>query len=472
MWDLRYRPLRFSDVLGQAGTVEVLKARLRKKTAFSTSYIFAGGSGQGKTTLARIFARAMLCERLSDEAEPCNVCDPCQAVLSDVSPAFVERDAASQGTIDNARAIVEELPFAVLGAPKRIYLFDECHRMSVGAQDAFLKPLEEGRFVGMFCTTEPEKIRTAIRGRCEMYTVRKITPEEVFDRLRQILVTESVEYEEDALRVLVDSCGGHMRDAIKRLEGVAQLGPITLERTKTHLNVGLVSTYYEILLKIPNDVRGALKALDAALERVTPEEVAAGLADAAIDSFRLAHQMTADFTYVDRTLAQNVYALYAENTPKIAEYFLRSRPLSPTALVCDLLSIAQGLGTAFSAPLDEPAPLPPSFPVRSASAPVSTPELVQAPLAPIPIQEPPKPLPPKIVSGRPDGVGNLGQDPQALTVHDAEVIPADPPKRANRVREVIFHDGPVGGKKILTPGEWRRIFESLVPPGSPSRDAS
>lgn len=129
MWDIRYRPLNFRDVLGQEGTVKVLQAQLRGGTALDTSYIFEGGAGQGKTTLARILARALLCQNLdknSPEPEPCNECDNCKDILNETSMAFVEKDAASNGTIDQIRAIVDGLPFAVLGAPKRIYLFDEC----------------------------------------------------------------------------------------------------------------------------------------------------------------------------------------------------------------------------------------------------------------------------------------------------------------------------------------------------------
>jgi DNA polymerase III subunit gamma/tau len=480
-WDLTYRPLRFVDVLGQKGAVEVLKARLQNGTAFDASYIFAGGSGQGKTTLARIFARAMLCEARQEDGEPCNACEACLAVLDGTSHAFVERDAASQGSVEDARAIVSELPFAVPGAPKRIYLFDECHRMSRDAQDALLKPLEEGRFVGMFCTTEPEKIRPAIRGRCEPYTIRKVTPEEVGQRLASILQMEGVHYDPEALQVVVDVSGGHVRDAIKRLEGVAQLGSVTLERTKDHLNVGLASTYYEILLQIASDVPSALASLDAVLDRVTAEEASQGLAEAAINSFRLAHQMAADFTYVDRNLARLVYERFEAGTASIAEFFLRSRQTSPIGLVCDLVSLAQGFGKGLPPPVpsDDPAPLPPVIPVRRVESVHSPTPLPETPRLPEAKPEPPPPPPPPPVrlapGGRSDGVGNLGHDPYALTDHDAHVVPSDLPKRSKGpVAPLDFYDGPKtsGGKRILTPGEWRRVFDDFIRLGAAPRDAS
>lgn len=127
MWDTRYRPLKFSDVLGQKGTIAILKSRLAKGTALDTNYIFSGGAGKGKTTLGRILARAMLCQQLDkSDPEPCNECDNCTGILNESSLAFVELDAASKGTIENVRAIVDDLPFAVYGAAKRVYLIDEC----------------------------------------------------------------------------------------------------------------------------------------------------------------------------------------------------------------------------------------------------------------------------------------------------------------------------------------------------------
>jgi len=125
VWDVKYRPLTFADVLGQDGTVQVLKSRLRKGTALDTSYIFSGSHGCGKTSLSRILGRAILCQDLQD-GEPCNECDNCQAILGETSMAFAELDAASKGTIDNIRHIVGDLDFVTAGATKRIYVFDEC----------------------------------------------------------------------------------------------------------------------------------------------------------------------------------------------------------------------------------------------------------------------------------------------------------------------------------------------------------
>ena len=344
MWDTRYRPLKFADVLGQQGSIAVLKARLRNGSAWDTSYLFCGGHGMGKTTLGRIMARAMLCQRLDlNDPDPCNECDNCKAFLADGSQAFQERDAASQGKIDSIRAIVDDLPFAVLDAPKRIYLFDEAHRMSKDAQDVLLKPIEEKIMVGMFCTTEPEKVRGPIRSRCEEHMIRRVTREEILVWVKRVLEKEQVPHEDEGVLTVIDYTGGHLRDVLNRLEMIAQGGEITLSRVRDQLNLSLVSVFYEILLKLHGDLPGALALLDRVRERVTAEEAASGLAEAAMNSFRLANQMVADFAFTDRTLASHVSSTYGEQTVKIAEYFLRSRHINYVGLTCDLATLAYSL---------------------------------------------------------------------------------------------------------------------------------
>lgn len=465
-WDTKYRPLKFSDVLGQAGAVQVLKARLKKGTALDTNYIFSGGPGQGKTTLARILARAVLCQQLNTEdPDPCNECDNCLAILNETSGAFVERDAASQGTVDHMRAIVDDLPFAVFGAPKRVYLFDECHRMSKDAQDVLLKPLEEKRMLGMFCTTEPEKIRGAIRTRCEEHQIRKITREDILSRMRMVLQQEKVEFEDDGVLTVIDVCGGGVRDTLNKLEMIAQMGPVTIESARAYLNLSVISTYYEILIALPNQPKDALELVDKACDRVTPEEVAGGLAEAAMNSFRLANGMMADFAYADRTLGQKVFETYQGQLVKVAEYFLRSRYATRIGLSCDVVTLSQALrGGSLStvsvasapiavAPVAMAAPAPSPLPTPSPTPPVV------AASAPAPSPPPPKP------GVRTDGVGNLGQDPQALTEVDVFGVPRTSGSKKSQAVPLNFGNDTRtndDGRAPLTPQEWKRAFDSLM----------
>jgi DNA polymerase III subunit gamma/tau len=357
VWDTKYRPQRFSDVLGQQGAIAVLKARLRNGSALDTSYLFCGGHGMGKTTLARIHGRAMLCERLNkDDPDPCNECENCLSILREEHQAFVERDAASQGTIDHVRKIVEDLPFAVMGAPKRIYIMDEAHRMSKDAQDVLLKPIEEKKMVAMFCTTEPSKVRGAIRSRCEEHTIRKVTREDILVWIKRVLDKEGVVHEDDAVLTVIDHSQGHVRDVLNRLEMISQSGSITLDVVREQLNLGLVSAYFEALLCLPTDLGRTLSLVDAICERVTAEEAASGFAEAAMNAFRISKNMVADFTFTDRELAKQVSELYRGREPQLASYFLRSRYLTRVGLVCEIAALHQSLvgGGAWSSV--QPAP--------------------------------------------------------------------------------------------------------------------
>lgn len=455
MWDIRYRPMRFGDVLGQAGTVEVLKARLSKGTAMDTSYIFSGGHGQGKTTLARILGRAMLCQNRTAEQEPCNECDSCKDALNDDSAAMSERDAASQGTIDHAREIVKSLAFVVEGASKRVFIFDEAHRMSRDAQDVFLKPIEDKRMVGIFCTTEPDKIRGPIRSRCEDYQIRRITREDVLARMKLVLEKEGVEHEDDAVLTVIDHAGGHVRDILNQLEMIAQLGPITLQAVREHLNLSLVSTYYEILLALGSPAV-AVRLAEEACERAGAEEVAEGLAEAAMSAYRLAHGMFAEFTYVDRDLAAKVHAQYGDAVIKFSEYFLRSYRISKTALLSDVIACSSGVPSqTVAAPMiiqvaapaitqaPAPAPAPAAAVVKPPEAPPPAPAARVEAIAPAASSETKSP-----------GVGNRGSgDVRALTSIDDRGVAKEKP----RGQEVQRMSVPKGVREeFLTPEEFRQ----------------
>ena len=448
--------------------MQLLKVRLSKGTALDTNYIFSGGFGQGKTTIARILARALLCLNL-DKAnpEPCNECDNCTGILRGSATAYVEQDAASGGTIDNIRAIVEDLPFAVFNAPKRVYVFDEAHRMSRDAQDVLLKPLEEKRMVGIFCTTEPEKIRGPIRSRCEEYSIRKITREDILVRMNRILDAEGVGHEDEGVLTVIDYSGGHVRDVVNRLEMVAQMGAVTLTNVREYLHLSVVATYYEILLALGEPSR-AVSLVEDACERVSAEDVSAGLAEAAMNSFRLAHGMFADFVYVDKALAQKVYAVYGNATVKLAEFFLRSRFTSKVSLLCDILALQGGVptpqATGFAPPIQVVAQNPVAPPIEAPSvvAPATTEAPVVAPTAAV-APVPPKPIQ-KSTDVRPDGIGNIGSsDVAALTEFDDKAVRVTRPRgRVNPTQVLSFNTGKNPElSEVLTPEQWRREFEHL-----------
>lgn len=492
MWDVKYRPMTFGDVLGQDGSVQVLRERIRKGTALDTSYIFSGGHGQGKTTLARILGRALLCQNIQDSGDPCNQCDNCQAILSETAEAFHELDAASRGTIDSVRKIVEDLSFSVVGAPKRIYLFDEMHRMSRDSQDVLLKPLEDKRLVGIFCTTEPSKIRGTIRSRCEEYPIRRISREAILERMQKVLTAEGIPFEDDAVMTVIDYSDGHVRDVLNRLEMIAQLGRVDLPTVREYLDLALVSRYYEVLLSL-GDPSKSVDMVEAACDRVGVDDVTVGLAEAAMNSYRLAHGIFSESGHMDKDLAKQVFAVYGDDVVRLAEYFLRSSRPTKVGLVCDVVRCSSGLPVAsaaqsaappvvVSAPVLTSAPVspppPPSErpqvaseapeahePVPEAEAPVAAPE---APVAAAPEPKPePKVPEPKVAAPPPskpaDKIGNLGSgDPCALTEIDRQARPDKMPRGFNGNSSNGSHQfrGANGLSKgdILTTEQWSREF--------------
>jgi DNA polymerase III subunit gamma/tau len=457
MWDVKYRPKKFSDVLGQPGIVQVLKARLKNGTALDTSYIFSGGHGIGKTTLSRILARALLCHDLQPEGEPCNQCDNCRDILSETSHAFQELDAASSGTIDNVRSMVESLPFAVQGAAKRIILFDEMHRMSRDSQDVLLKPIEDKRLVGIFCTTEPTKIRATIQSRCEEFTLRPITREDILARMKRVLEQEGVTYDEDAVNIVIDYSGGHVRDVLNRLEMMGQLGEITQESVREYLNLSVVSLYYEILLSL-GDPAVSLRLVDQAVDRVGADQVTSGLAEAAMSSYRLAHKMHSDFVYADRKLAVKVYEVYGDAVVQLARYFLRDRKVTAPGLLCDVVLCAGGVPSAVAESTSQVVVNAP----QSAPVSVSLPEAPTAPTASNPVSEPTSAV--AAVSGsetlKPEKVPAPAT--RTLTSLDHKAISPDMPRGSCPEEPLVIPKGTSDrANDLLTPAEWRQAFQKL-----------
>ena len=455
MWDIKYRPKKFADVLGQEGNVKLLKARLQKGTAFDTSYLFMGGHGQGKTTLGRIHARAMLCPDLKKEdPEPCNECESCLACLKDQSEAFSERDAASQGKIEHVRAFVERLIYSVGGGAKmRIELFDEAHRIGDGAQDVLLKPLEEKKFIGMFCTTEPNKIKGTIRSRCEEYVIRKVTREDILERSKMVCKEEKVPFQDDALLTIIDSSGGHIRDILNKMEMVAQIGEINLTNTREYLHLSAVSLYYDILLSLDQPIK-AIELIEQVCENVAPDEVQAGIAEAAMNSYRLANKMHTEFMLADREMGQKVWDRYREGTIRLADYFLTNRYASRASLMRDALLLTQlpgnippvgALPTLYIMPPGTgvptgaaPAPAAPAVPSTSAPPTTDQAAAVSAPSAVV------------------NGVNGHCKFPMDPPLHDYGPPNWGTPS-AHKPSVSVHHEAR-DDSRVLSPDEWRREF--------------
>ena len=218
----KFRPLKFEDMVGQEHITKTLRNQIIADRV-GHAYLFNGGRGTGKTTAAKILARAVNCLNPKD-GEPCNECDICKEILSGSLTDVVEMDAASNNGVDDVREIREEVNFLPTKAKYRVYIIDEVHMLSTGAFNALLKTLEEPpehvKFI--LATTEPQKIPTTILSRCQRFDFKKIGNEDIIKRLKIICSESEIKISDDALKTIAILSEGAMRDAISILERCAQ----------------------------------------------------------------------------------------------------------------------------------------------------------------------------------------------------------------------------------------------------------
>ncbi len=214
----KFRPDNFEDVKGQEHIVTTLKNQL-KAERIGHAYLFCGSRGTGKTTIAKIFARAVNCESPRD-GNPCGECPSCRAIASGASMNVIEIDAASNNGVDNIREIVEEVSYSPAQGRYKVYIIDEVHMLSIGAFNALLKTLEEppSYVIFILATTEAHKIPITILSRCQRYDFRRISVETIMSRMRELMEIEQTSVEEKALRYIARAADGSMRDALSLLD--------------------------------------------------------------------------------------------------------------------------------------------------------------------------------------------------------------------------------------------------------------
>ena len=214
----KFRPTVFEDVKGQEHIVTTLKNQIRSGRT-SHAYLFCGTRGTGKTTIAKIFAKAVNCEHPVD-GSPCGECAICRSIAAGTSMNVIEIDAASNNGVDSIRQIVEEVNYSPAEGKYKVYIIDEVHMLSIGAFNALLKTLEEppAYVIFILATTEVHKIPITILSRCQRYDFRRISIDTIADRLKELTQKEQVQIEEKAVRYIAKVADGCMRDALSRLD--------------------------------------------------------------------------------------------------------------------------------------------------------------------------------------------------------------------------------------------------------------
>jgi DNA polymerase III subunit gamma/tau len=459
--DTKYRPMAYSDVLGQDATIKVLKEIVRKRVGFHQSYVFGGAHGSGKTTLGRILARALLCD-IPQDGEPCDACSSCKAVLAGTSESFIEIDAATNSGKDDIRRITEDASFGSFSGKRKLYLFDESHELSRQAMDALLKPLEdniprtqEKQIVCIFCTTEPEKMRPAILSRCApAFRIRLNTPEDIAVRLSYICERENIEYSREALLLIAEATECHIRDAIKAVEGVSMLGEVSLQNSESYLHLDGNNLLIAVLENLGTDLNRALHSVETLLQGSSPSSCYAKLADLSIMAYRLAN--LGDYlvpSFWDKDRVSRLGAKHGDFLLQVAEK-LSSRPLRATSsmLQCDISALhLYRKGSTLSAP-----PI-----TNSPNAPNSEPNLFFEDSDSSSFKTNPAPI-----EGLPKDCSKTKQNqPQNMEVNDKTVEPRGNIPKVPVVTEMGVHIDPIAQNT-------RRSIDKTVTASPNSRDLS
>ena len=242
----RFRPKKFSEILGQEHITQTLKNQV-KTNRVGHAYLFTGSRGCGKTSSAKVLARAINCLHPID-GEPCNECEICKAALDGSLTDIVEMDAASNNGVDDIRAIRDEVNFLPTVAKYRVYIIDEVHMLSQGAFNALLKTLEEppAHVKFILATTEPQKLPATILSRCQRFDFKKISADKIVENLEKICSECKIDYTKEALNLIAELAEGGMRDAISILERCVQDGDSKITDIKIKELVGIPETQYII----------------------------------------------------------------------------------------------------------------------------------------------------------------------------------------------------------------------------------
>lgn len=284
----QYRPKTFDEVLGQRHITNILKNQIVKEN-IGHAYLFSGTRGTGKTSTAKIFARAVNC--LSPEnGNPCNKCEICQGILDESIMDVIEMDAASNRKIDDIRELKDKVIYPPTRAKYKVYIIDEVHMLTTEAFNALLKTLEEPpkHLIFILATTEPQKLPQTILSRCQRFDFKRITSKDLIENMRNICNNLKIDVEDDVLRLIARNTDGAMRDALSLLEQCLAIGEtrITYEDAVNILGIVNSQTIFDIVDKVID------KNIEEGLE----------LINQVIENGKDIHQFIKDFLYHFRNL--------------------------------------------------------------------------------------------------------------------------------------------------------------------------
>lgn len=267
----KYRPMTFSSVVGQDSLIMTLKNSV-KSGKLAHAYLFCGPRGVGKTTCARIFAKAINCENPTTEGEACNECASCKAFNDGRSMNIFELDAASNNKVENIKSLMDQTQIPPQTGRYKVFIIDEVHMLSTAAFNAFLKTLEEPPQYVIFilATTEKNKILPTILSRCQIYDFERMAIPEIVSQLTMVAQKENITFEEEALNIIAEKADGGMRDALSIFDQVSSFcqGHITFKKVLEDLNVLDAENYFRIIdLALENKTADIMLLLNSIIAR-------------------------------------------------------------------------------------------------------------------------------------------------------------------------------------------------------------
>ncbi len=383
--DLKYRPRKFSEVLGNAGVRKLLLTRSRGGTLAGRSMMFGGPKGCGKTSFARVAASALACQSLED-GEPCGQCDACLSVRNGSHPDIQEFDAASQGTVDKIREMVREADYGTLNGGKCVYLLDEAQRLSLAAQDALLTPVEGRDFIVILCTTEPHKIKPPIRSRVEEYPITAPPEAELVGWLKSICEKESIPFEESALKSIAKYHNNCPRVCVLSLESASLNGKVDDACVRQLLRFDSFELLVNSLAAIDSDPARGLSMLDTLASKESPTWIRDSIVWAIASGIRIDVGASSNFPVPIGKFYQTRLSGWLDLSTRLSSI---DKPIMAD-IEAAIFSQNRSLSSVQALPAPIPAPLP--LPPPPAPSPSASP-VITAPVA-APVEAPTLPTPP------------------------------------------------------------------------------
>lgn len=267
----KYRPMTFDTVVGQSALITTLKNAV-KSGKLAHAYLFCGPRGVGKTTCARIFAKAINCLSPTPDGEACNECESCKAFNEQRSYNIFELDAASNNSVENIKSLMDQTRIPPQVGKYKVFIIDEVHMLSTSAFNAFLKTLEEppAHVIFILATTEKHKILPTIISRCQIYDFERMGTTDIINHLKNVAQQEGITYEDTALNIIAEKADGGMRDALSVFDQAASFcqGNITYDKVLEDLNVLDADNYFKMVdLCLENKVSDVMVLLNSILAR-------------------------------------------------------------------------------------------------------------------------------------------------------------------------------------------------------------